>query len=358
MTRPAACSGMPRAAVIAGMLLAVGCTERVRLPGSPSLPDLLDSGSEAPPDAGTDRRPPADADGCWEWQFRSLPVSRDIPKLIIALDVSVGNVSGGSLLQSVQKALADLLPAYDGAIQFGYEPFPARTCTGGTCCAAMDLRVKPISRTAGAIQRELACDVSGFCRVESEQSPSFDALRACRKYYEAEASSASRFVLLLSDRDPVCDGEQSGCEEAGDETSRMAVLGIKTIVIGLGEGSDHTDCLARIANKGRWSTTKKPPFASDTDTLKPLLKTVFDDVSAHQCQLALKSEPANKAQVVVTFDDDFVPRDPKRTNGWEFDSGSDTRIDVYGFYCSLLTGSMVASVKAGLVCCAGSDSCR
>lgn len=365
--------GMRQVALIAGLVVALGCTERVHLPGAISFDD--NAGGDFGPDGSYRTDSSGDADsvnsgnadsgsadsGACQWRFRSLPVNRDIPKLVVALDLSLANAAAtsGTLLQVAQKSLSDLLPSYEGAIQFGYEPFPARTCTDGTCCAAMDLRIKPIGTTADEIQRELTCDVSGACRLDSEQSPSFSALLAARKYYEAEGSTVSRFVLLMTGHDPMCDGQPSGCEDAVAETSRLAVMGIKTIVVGLGAGADHTDCMARIATKGLWSTAKRPSFASEAATLKPLLKTVFDSVSGHQCQLALKSKPGT-SQVVITFDDRFVPHDPKRANGWEFDTGSDTRITIFGSYCNQLTDAQVTSVEAGYLCttCAGPDVCK
>jgi hypothetical protein len=370
---------MRRVALIAGLAAVLGCTERVRLPGAFSI--AQDAGGE--PESDGAYRDGAYRDGAYrsdasgdvdsggaggndacqgQLQVRSLPVSRDIPKLIIALDLSMANAtaSSGTLLQVAQQSLSDLLPSYEGAIQFGYEPFPARTCSDGTCCAAMDLRVKPIGAMADEIRRELTCDVSGACRLASDQSPSFSALLASRKYYEAEGSSVSRFVLLLTDHDPLCNGEQSGCEEAVTETSLLASMSVKTVVIGLGAGVDHTDCMARIATKGQWSTAKKPSFANDVATLKPLLKTFFDTVSGHQCQLVLKSKP-DTSQVFITFDNgQFVPHDPKRAEGWEFDSGSDTRITIFGTWCGQLTGGQVTSVAAGFLCstCAGPDACK
>jgi hypothetical protein len=303
-----------------------------------------------------------DADGsdACEWQYSSLPVKRDFPKLIIALDLSMANAdaTSGSLLEVAETSLRDLLPSYDAAIQFGYEPFPARSCASGTCCASLDLRVEPKGRTANAVQRELACDVSGACRLDSDQSPSFSALLAARQYYEAEGENVSRFVLLLTDHDPLCEGQQSGCEQAVAESSRLAALGVETIVVGLGAGADATDCMSRIAIQGAWSAAKRPSFAGDATTLKSLLKAVFDKVAECQCALALESRPAT-SQVVLTFDEQFVPRDSKRVDGWDF-VGSNTRLGVFGAYCSQLTGGHVTSVEAGFICttCAGPNACK
>jgi hypothetical protein len=345
------------------LLFLSGCTDYLHLPGNTQAASSPDGKSSS--DAGSRDRRSGDlrhaADACGE-EYRYLPFERNVPELIVALDLSMRNAAApsGSLLQAAQQSLRELLPAYQGAIQVGYAPFPSGpTCSRGTCCAAPP-SISPALGTAAAIDSQMRCELAGACRTSSDQSPSFAVLRRCREFYDAENTSAPRFVLLLTDHDPLCDGEPSGCDDAVSEAARLAVLGVKTIVLGLGAGSEHTDCMEKIAVAGLWDS-RRPKFARDTATLKSYLKSVFDGISGHLCRIAIKSTRTFSAErVVITFDDAIVPRDPERLLGWEFDAGSDTRISVFGEWCDSLLRSQVKDVDVGATCslCGGPYACR
>src|SRR5207253_3257379 len=107
---------------------------------------------------------------------------------------------------------AKLIPALteiEKVVKLGFLKFPAVGSTPDpSCCVASDLLVKPALGAATAIDRQLTCNprVAPCDPPGPSCTPTDDALAKAQELWKDPEKDADRFVLVVTDGAPNCDG--------------------------------------------------------------------------------------------------------------------------------------------------------
>jgi len=325
-------------------------------------------------------------------QTSPVPYTPTIPDVLIVFDRS-GSMSGmfGSGTRYTVEAmiLKDLVAKYEDRIRFGFSQFPSKgDSMGQSGCSADAVSVGVDFKTSAAIAAAIdaAAPVGG-------STPTAGALRAARQYYAGLMDGIrDRYVLLSTDGAPSCrvDGSPAGtscmgttivvqaCEDAAVETAMLAAAGVKVVTLGVGNqlssGSGFAglicpgatmfpDCLEKLSSMGGAPRPGGPPsyyVAEDPDQLRKALEDMLTGVVKPSCTIDLTSAPVDPNLVAVFFDSTQIPRDPSHTNGWDWEPGSKTRINIYGPACNRLQSFAVkvTEVRFGCPPCGGTVSCE
>jgi hypothetical protein len=277
--------------------------------------------------------------------------------VVILLDRSgsMNTAFGGGTRYSVEaEILRDILPQYESRLRFGFQQFPSPgACPAGHvagCCA---------DRPSVGVATGVAADVLGGvdrAAPVSGNTPTAEALRFAREYYEALSDGvADRYVLLSTDGRPSCgaDGRlpmtddgvaarAAACADTLAEVDRLRGAGVGLIVLGLGAPAelgfgDGTDCLAEFARRGGVTRPDGQPAlfsATDPRQLETALQQIFGGFVRPSCLVQLTEDPPDLDKVRVLLDGKEIPRN--RRDGWEYEPREGRAIRIHGEYCRRL----------------------
>jgi hypothetical protein len=369
------------AVVVAGAIWALGaCTQQVPLlsvapstDGEAPEPEPEDAGAW-PDGSRGDAQPSRDLGSdvrCEEYR-RRVSLDFQSPHVIISLDRSFSmfeqKFRGRSWWEAVRQGLTNYLRNHDGAIQFGYEEFPARagTCDGTTsgCCGSRVL-VQPYLHSHHEIERKLRCDsAADGCFMTAVHAPAGDALSRIRQFYEF-SDAEERFVLLITDKSPSCPTDPAQCEDAGREAARMfSTRGTKTIVLPLGEEARASTCLETVAVAGqtRLQGATDFPWASDPGQVEAQLQRAMGVVVDRACRFSARIEPSRRDRLAITISFMPLPRDSSHKEGWDFDPPGSSEIQLYGSACTKIMDGAIehSDVRAYTPCmqCGSQSNCQ
>lgn len=339
------------------VLAGISCTYPVQLPGV-----LDDAGRNAGgtgglggSDASVDRLSSSDRPG-----FYGCPNPRSIipnawntAEMIIALDRSTSMQHAfGSTTSRWQAARLAILAAINNhpRIKFGLEQFPgASDCNNGAACCAGTVFFSAAPNQSNSIATQMACGPGDAdCPPAGDDSPSPLALIQCSAQFAKEGQQEwgfSRFVLLMTDRDPTCAGDlspgTSPCGVAIDEASKLGAPGVSVqlFVVALNGDGPSTECLRQVAAANASTLDDSQQFypATDPTDLADQLDTIMTLAEKPLCWFFLGGHYNNPDQLKVTVNGESVAYDPSGQDGWNF----------YGPYI-VLAGSSCTEVKAGL----------
>jgi hypothetical protein len=297
---------------------------------------------------------------------QSLPFMPRAAAVLVVFDrsESMSTAFGERTRYDVAAALlADVLPAYDDKISFGFQSFPAKgTCATDAvigCCAdppAVSVALHSSGEILGALQA--AAPVSG-------NTPTALALRQAREHFAGLPEEVGeRYVLLSTDGVPSCtlDGRLpseagTACKEAVAEVDLLAAAKVKVIVLGLGmDGATDPQagpkCLEELGLHGKVQREDGRPglfLAADREALETSLQYIFGAVARPSCRIDLEREAADPTQVRVRFDDHEIPHGG--LNGWEFDPPQQAQhLRIKGEACRRLERFQVVKVDVQFGC--------
>jgi hypothetical protein len=314
-----------RGVLAAAIAVGAACTERVELPAAGSGRPMRDG-------------------GCQEF-LEPLDFRVQTPEALIVFDRSFSmtrQYGSSTRIQVARQALLAAIRMYDGAIQFGYQEFPGRGgCDPPGCCASRVL-VAPQLNGYAALESQLRCDPADrTCFDTPAESPSADAIRRARLFFDQDVDSRTeRHVLLLTDGDPSCSVD--GCDSLVRETSRLwGDHAARTAVVTLGEDIRTSSCLDMVAAAGQTARPGSPAYswAADEVQFRQHVQDAVASMTTRTCRATLRSVPPSFEKVSVKFDDVTVPRDPSRREGWSFDPPSSLTIRLHGTWCEKLRDS-------------------
>jgi hypothetical protein len=372
--------------IAAGVPALIGCTVVVPL-GNPIAGDAgVDAARQVNADAaGPDMRrrfqdadPPQTDDGggpvCWELQ---VPRFLAPPQAIIAFDRSE---TMGPRIELIRAKLMPQLTDLSRAVEIGFLEFPERSCDGLSCCLASSVMVEPALNTSMAIDKLLECNPAGgpCLKPGAQRTPTDDALRRAQAFWEHAERQADRFVVVITDGPPNCDGNIDGpCGKArsvADELERK--LSIKTAILGISSLTVTNTCLSRVAVTGGdvfpHGTQARLPFVwiddvTDAKVLTAALNEVLNPVRERTCVVRLAGPRDQVADVTVMVKGARVPYDSARSKGWNFEPpptrfSRPTEIRIWGEKCDqILSGEIKAKdVQTLVTCkdCGGGADCR
>ncbi len=331
------------------VLAGISCTYPVELPGV-----LVDAGRNtggtgglAGSDASVDQLSSNDRPwfyGCPNPKPVNITKASNTVEMIIALDRST------SMQQHAfdsKQAILDAIKKHPG-IKFSLEQFPwSRDCNNGAACCASQVSFSPAPNQSTSIATQLGCGPGDAgCPPTGDDSPSHLALRQCGDFFAGDGSqwAFSRFVLLMTDRDPTCGGDvfPGPCSEATDEAAKLGAPGVSVqiFVVALNSDGASVDCLNKIAAANAYSiggSDQQFFSATDQTELGQRLGDIMTLAEKPLCEFLLHAPYDNPDQLEVTVNGQSVGYDPGGQNGWKL---SDP-------YTLVLSGSSCTGVKAG-----------
>lgn len=154
----------------------------------------------------------------------------------------------------------------------------------------------------------------------------------------------------------VTDGAQAGCSAAGGDTGSEAIVkdlfdlqDIKTFVIGFGSAVDAAQ-LNKLATAGGTALAGTTKFyrAETAGELDQALAAIADQVIS--CDYVIDPPPPYLGKTYVWFEKTTkVPRDETHTDGWDFDTTTNT-LTFYGNACQQLKTRAVDTVDVVYDC--------
>ncbi len=346
------------------------------------------SAGSSGPDAGFDSFVLSDGGQVCGEQQTPIPHSPSTPDVVILFDHSrsMDEKFGTSTRYGTERdILKPLVAMHQRRIRWGFERFPIReSCPSPTGCCAEQVCIQPALDNAAKVHAGID-DTHPFCARLPDPpgtptcgsgpgqagcpstvgaTPSHVALRAAREFYAGFKDGVTdRYVLLSTDGEPSCNTTNDLCAASVDEIKRMLAMGVKTIVLGLSEDVASSMCLQRMGAAGGGPRAGQNPAyypARDPAALQTFLNEIIAGIAKPPCKIDLDAMPIDRDRVAVFFDNKQIPRDPGRTNGWEYDPSEPRRILIYGSYCTNVETFQVNTidVKFGCPPCGGTVSCN
>jgi hypothetical protein len=172
-------------------------------------------------------------------------------------------------------------------------------------------------------------------------TPTRYAVQKSVAYFQANASTNARYLVLATDGEPNCaDGVTNALVDPDGSVMAVkdaAAAGYKTFVIGIATtmSSAHMT-LNLLADAGGSPRTgmgatdaRYYPVASRQDLISALSQITG---KVADCVFPLDKTPPTPDAVAVDIDGMRVQRDPAKMNGWEYGAANKT-IEVYGAAC-------------------------
>lgn len=303
-----------------------------------------------------------------------LPLEPNLPpQLLIVLDRS----------GSMEERWADVTGAINQVVadvttpQWGMSFFPTSSTAPGEQCNVDPVAVPVATGTAGAIAAVIAAN--GPYGVTPTQA----AIGEAGAYLMTLTEPNPKYIILITDGNPNCapapnctcppgwaDNGASQCQLVGGgpydyyscdipgdlgingtywAIADLAAAGIGTFVFGLptfGIPDLGLNLLAEAGGEPRAGTPRYYP-ATTPDELSSTLASL--SASLVSCTFDLPDGFAPEELVGLTIDGVWVPHDPTRVNGWDFD-GSGDAIRLYGSFCDTLQTGGAADVVATFTC--------
>ena len=319
-----------------------------------------------PHDAGPDN-----ALGCGRTLEEFIPRPADV-LILFDRSGSMETASGsGTRYQAVAGLLSDLVRNYAPYVHFGYQEMPGRQgcesqLIAGCCASPPSIGVAENNAQAVAAALTAAAPMDG-------NTPTAASLRAVLAYYETlDDGIDNRFVLLATDGAPNCtlagalsNGDASSatsvaCTDALLEVSALVSLGVRVIVLGVGEGladdaSGGNACLDALAHAGGAAASPGSPgfySANDPQQLQLAIEQIFGGVTRPSCLLRLYSSVENLA---VYLDGQEIPS-TLVGDGWHLDTSLDPPgVRITGVYCDMIESFQVSLVEVRYKCPAASS---
>jgi len=285
-----------------------------------------------------------------------------------SMDTAFGS---GTRYQAAAALLSDLALTYAAHVKFGYQEMPGRQgCESSFlcgCCASA-----PTVGVAGNNGQAVAAAIAAAAPMDGN-TPTAASLQAALAYYEKlDDGINNRFVLLATDGEPNCtlagapsngggpNASGPACTDALLEVINLVALGVRVIVLGVGEGiaddaSGENACLDALANAGgAVASPGSPGFytVSNPQQLQLAVERIFGGVTRPSCLLPMPCS-VDETNLVVSLDGQQIPYAPGGV-GWHLDGSlSPAGVRITGRYCDMIEHFQVGFVEVRSVdgCC-------
>ena len=271
------------------------------------------------------------------------------PDVIVALDRSSSMATtpfgSSTRLDQALTGLYQVIQRYQTIVRFGYVGFPGPSCPSGQSCCASD----PMYPTTNGLQLfrfNTYCDPTSpaSCATTSDR-PADAALRAASDVYgNFDLQSRNRFVLLVTDGEPMC-ASRSQCNDAEMEIAMASGFPTRfdTVVIGIGDGG--ANCLQKLAlSSGRHLSN--PPYYYDVSTVTDLQEALLSavaDLAQTACLIDITTPLSNGDRLGVSIDGVTVPHNTYE--GWDYQGQDKSTIKLAGSWCETLLMSDFGSLR-------------
>ncbi|XYI03695.1 vWA domain-containing protein [Sorangium sp. So ce1128] len=281
----------------------------------------------------------------------------------------------------MKSAIGSALDAIQDRMSVGLQLFPTDDHCGLDPGTGLSVAVAPGETAVPAIKGQLDATAPGGA------TPTADALARALQYLTAGAGSAlegDRYVLLATDGGPNCghdpaptcaaatcttnmDGDcpmvvENCCAGAAadaclddartvQQVKDLSAAGIRTFVVGIPGTTAYATVLDELAVQGGTATAETSPRyfeVVDAAGLGETLISITRDL-VRSCELALQSEPPDRAKVNVFIDDEVLPK--PGDDGWDYDdSTTPPTIVIKGATCEHVKSVGAESVRVEFGC--------
>lgn len=239
-------------------------------------------------------------------------------------------------------AVTQVIEETDAVLSWGLKLFPhedADACTAETTADDIDVPVAAMN-AANVVAAFEATDTEG------DGTPTAEAVLAATAYLKelALTSNAKKSILLATDGQPSCVGQNDTRPRALDAVAAALATGFPTFVVGVNTTNDSaTETLNEMAVAGgypRDAAGSDPEqailyyLANTQPELTDALRTIAG--LAASCVFNLDPPPPAPENIAVDFNGMRTPRDPDRKEGWDYTSDDYSTVEVFGSYCELI----------------------
>jgi hypothetical protein len=275
------------------------------------------------------------------------------PNVLVVLDRSCSMTDKGTPTkwEIAVDALKTLTKQNNGKIRFGLELFPDKA--GNECNQGpIEIPVAPNNEQKMETLLTKALSPGDPFFPEGPCVTNIDAAMQAASQEPAFADKTrGNFAILLTD------GKQAGCATAGGDQGTKKILEdmftknqVPTFVIGFGSGIDPAQMneFAVAGGTPNSDPTTKYYKAEDKASLTAALSAIAKKTLS--CVFELSKAPPDATKIFAFFDNKTaVPRDPAKSNGWEYDPATNT-VTFYGAACDELRLAKVTDVDIVFGC--------
>ncbi len=234
-------------------------------------------------------------------------------QIVLDASATMGEVmsDGRTKLEAANQLVAQLTSQFGPRVHFGLDVVKAQPQ-----CAAGPIEL-PLGSSPAQIRATLPRQATlGINTL----TPALQA--AWPEAYARLANEEPALILLITDGKTTCDSSVSGTLQ------KLALAGVGTFVVGFDELVD-SDQLNAMALSGGLPRTGDNAYyrAPDGKDLQALLGKLVGD-----CAFPLGETPPNPNKMALYLGAEAQPRDPTRTNGWDYDVVTG-RMALYGESC-------------------------
>jgi Mg-chelatase subunit ChlD len=250
---------------------------------------------------------------------------------------------------TMKTALAKVFQTSAG-ITWGLELYS--TPNKGNCVVSGDIQVPIAAGSTTAINTQINNTSPGG------YTPTRKGIAAAVTYLQKLTGGEGKSILLATDGQPNCQGDSENTKDDVEETKAAikaaADAGFKVYILGIGPEAS-TEALNGFAEAGGTAVKDvsgpgKNYFAAlSAEELSKHFETIVSTVAS--CTFTLKSAPPVPNNIAVEFDGDKSKRAPRSsTNGWEYTSGDNKVIQLYGSWCDGLMNGTYKTAKVLFGC--------
>lgn len=292
--------------------------------------------------------------GCGGEEFKVEPVQANA---MIVLDRScsmkqAGDMSGKSKWQLAIEAISNMTTTFADPIRWGLILFP-------------DLTMPDCEQAPGAPHIPIGDgNVAGINTLLMQALNPSDTLYAdgpCVTNIDTAVVQASAdpalkdmdrnsYILLITDgvQSDSCRGNKADPDTEA-AISALSGLGVGTFVISFGEMVDgpQLDKFAMLGGHPNPDPVTDVYLSTDGPTLQAALDMIASSVIG--CEFALATPPENLDELYVFLDDEMVPRDTTKANGWDYDEAT-KQVAFFGPPCDGLRDGSLTDIDVVFGC--------
>lgn len=352
------------------------CTERVMLKETPEFLAAQDAQGRPPSHPLWDASDGNHKLGECKLIDEPKAFHRNSAEVMILLDRSSAmqqNLGTSTRLAVIQESLRTAIDTYQTAIRFGFIEYPgpsSQTDCGDKSCCANKVQVETRLNNLGKMEDWIRCEASSYpCPKQTTDTPLHLGLASISSNLRTgdsfdlsqnqwNASDHSRLIFLFAAADANCAGKNSICDDALAQVQALKFLDIGLITFTLGWVPPANSCIAKVIQTSGSSNLFKKAYVIEKESELPtLLELLLNTLSRESCELKLEETVNRPGQLIITFNDTEIARDP--VNGWAISQRS-TSIQFFGRACDTLRNSRSMEIKIIDKCstCLGLEACR